>query len=123
MRISDWSSDVCSSDLWKAQTPGPHVLAGHSMGGHLVLRGTMDGLVDPDGLILSAPMLGFVGNIPPVIAQTAAQLLCLIGNPARPEWTGREKPGEMPASPQSMPTHDHDRTQEAPWWGDQRPEP
>src|SRR3546814_4016825 len=27
MRISDWSSDVCSSDLWTAPSPGAWVLA------------------------------------------------------------------------------------------------
>lgn len=118
-----WTADLARFwQDWKAQTPGPHVLAGHSMGGHLVLRGTMDGLVDPDGLILSAPMLGFVGNIPPVIAQTAAKLMCLIGNPARPAWKWSEKPGEMPASRQSLLTHDDDRYQDELWWREQRPE-
>src|SRR3546814_19740935 len=27
MRISDWSSDVCSSDLWRAETPDDFVFA------------------------------------------------------------------------------------------------
>src|SRR3546814_18359692 len=26
MRISDWSSDVCSSDLWRSRMPGPGML-------------------------------------------------------------------------------------------------
>lgn len=118
-----WTADLARFwQEWKAQTPGPHVLAGHSMGGHLVLRGTVDGLVDPDGLILSAPMLGFVGNIPPVFAQTAAKLMCLIGDPARPAWKWSEKPGEMPALRQSLLTHDDDRYQDELWWREHRPE-
>ncbi|KUO54475.1 MAG: lysophospholipase [Sphingomonadales bacterium BRH_c42] len=107
---------------WKAQTPGPHVLAGHSMGGHLALRGLVEGVVDPDGLILSAPMLGFVGNIPPAIAQTAAKLMCAIGDPARPAWKWSEKPGEIPASRQGLLTHDDNRYQDELWWRERRPE-
>ena len=35
------------------------------MGGHLVLRAVAEGLVDPDGVLLSAPMLGFAANLLP----------------------------------------------------------
>src|SRR3546814_3277496 len=45
MRISDGSSDVCSSDL--AAGPGPTVLIGHSLGGYLSLCGTV---IDPTGI-------------------------------------------------------------------------
>lgn len=121
--FSVWIADLARFwQDWKEQTPGPHVLAGHSMGGHLVLRGLADGVVDPDGLILSAPMLGYVGNIPPVIAQTAAKLMCRIGDPARPAWKWSEKPGEIPASRQALLTHDDDRYQDELWWRDTRPE-
>jgi lysophospholipase len=51
---------------WQAETPGPHILAGHSMGGHLALRAAAEGKVDPDGLLLAAPMLGFVASLLPV---------------------------------------------------------
>ena len=121
--FSVWIADLARFwQDWKAQTPGPHVLAGHSMGGHLVLRGLADGVVDPDGLVLSAPMLGFVGNIPPLIAQAVAKLMCLIGDPARPAWKWSEKPGEIPASRQALLTHDDDRYQDELWWREHRPE-
>lgn len=121
--FSVWIADLARFwQDWKAQTPGPHVLAGHSMGGHLALRGLVEGAVDPDGLILSAPMLGFVGNIPPVIAQAAAKLMCRIGDPARPAWKWSEKPGAIPASRQALLTHDDDRYQDELWWREHRPE-
>jgi lysophospholipase len=44
---------------WQAATPGPHIVVGHSMGGHLILRGLVEGAVTPDAAVLVAPMLGF----------------------------------------------------------------
>src|SRR3546814_2329835 len=42
MRISDWSSDVCSSDLVAA-----HGRNDHQLGGPVVLQQVLDGLVGP----------------------------------------------------------------------------
>ena len=39
----------------------PHVLAAHSMGGHIVMRALIERAVDPDAVVLSAPMLGMAG--------------------------------------------------------------
>ena len=70
---------------WKAETPGPHVLAGHSMGGHLVLRALAEQQVDPDGLLLSAPMLGFTASVlPDVVMHQAAKVMKALGDPRRP---------------------------------------
>ena len=46
-----WRAEDLAGDL-------PHVLLGHSMGGHLALRAVVERAVDPDALILVAPMLG-----------------------------------------------------------------
>ena len=43
---------------WAPGAPGPRVLIGHSMGGHLVLRALAEGAVNPDATVLVAPMLG-----------------------------------------------------------------
>ncbi|MEC7162029.1 MAG: alpha/beta hydrolase, partial [Pseudomonadota bacterium] len=60
--FSDWTADLAHLwNAWKAETPGQHVLAGHSMGGHLVTRALVDGQVDPDAMVLSAPMIGMSG--------------------------------------------------------------
>ena len=107
---------------WKAGTPGPHVLSGHSMGGHLVLRGVAEGVADPVALVLSAPMLGFVGPMPSAIGHTAARLMSALGDPARPAWKWSEKPGEVPAARQGLLTHDNERYADELWWREHRPE-
>lgn len=121
--FSVWLDDLAAFWAeWKAQRPGPHILAAHSMGGHLALRAAVEGRVDPDALVLSAPMLGFVGGIPNAVAHAAAKAMCKIGDPARPAWKWSEKPGEVPASRQALLTHDDARYQDELSWRGQRPE-
>ncbi len=121
--FASWVNDLRAFwTSWKAQTPGPHILAGHSMGGHLALQGVVEGAVDPDALVLSAPMLGFVGPIPSALGHFVAKLMCRIGDPARPAWKWSEKPGAVPASRQSLLTHDEERYQDELWWREKRPE-
>ncbi|MEP5937134.1 MAG: alpha/beta hydrolase [Erythrobacter sp.] len=124
--ISDfavWIEDLRAfwSD-WKASTPGPHVLSGHSMGGHLVLRGVADGAADPDAMFLSAPMLGFVGPLPIAAGHAAAKMMKAAGDPMRPAWKWSEKPGAVPASRAALLTHDRDRYEDELWWREHRPE-
>lgn len=107
---------------WQKECSGPYILAGHSMGGHLILRAVAEGVVDPDALLLSAPMLGFVGPIPPAVGHAAARLMVTIGDPARPAWKWSEKPGAVPAGRQSLLTHDDARYEDELWWREQRPE-
>ena len=108
---------------WKAQTPGPHVLAGHSMGGHLVLRAVAEGQIDPGGLILSAPMLGFTSSIlPDAVMHLAAKGMKALGDPRRPAWKWSEKPGAVPAARAHLLTHDANRYADELWWRDHRPE-
>lgn len=119
-----WLDDL--SALWRewtAATPGPHVLAAHSMGGHLVLRAVAEGMVRPDALVLSAPMLGMAGPPLPVpMLQAVAKLMTRIGDPTRPAWKWSEKPGEIPAMREALLTHDKDRYADELWWREQRPE-
>ena len=108
---------------WKASTPGPHVLAAHSMGGHIVLRALVERLVDPDAMVLSAPMLGMAGPpLPLAVLHPIARLMTLIGDPARPAWKWSEKPGEMPTRRRDLLTHDDDRYEDELWWRGHRPE-
>ncbi len=119
-----WIRDLAALwDEWKAATPGPHVIAGHSMGGHLVLRAAAERQIDPDALVLSAPMLGFYGSKLPVsIMHRAAKIMARLGDPARPAWKWSEKPGEMPIGRIDLLTHDKDRYEDELWWRDARPE-
>jgi lysophospholipase len=108
---------------WVAQTPGPHVLAAHSMGGHIVLRALVDRRVKPDAVILSAPMTGISGPpLPLPVLHAAAKAMCAIGDPARPAWKWSEKPGELPTSRAHLLTHDAARYDDEQWWRDHRPQ-
>ena len=44
---------------WSVRAPGPHIVMGHSMGGHLLLRALAEQRITPDRAVLIAPMLGF----------------------------------------------------------------
>lgn len=119
-----WIADLAALwQDWSAERPGPHVLAGHSMGGHLVLRALVEHRVDPDAAVLVAPMLGFRGPpLPLGFAQGVAKMMSRIGDPARPAWKWSEKPGEIPRDRMQLLTHDEARYADEIWWRDERPE-
>ncbi|MEQ8412724.1 MAG: alpha/beta hydrolase [Erythrobacter sp.] len=108
---------------WTAETPGPHVLAAHSMGGHLAMRAVVERRVAPDALVLSAPMIGMNGPPLPLPALHAiAKTMTRIGDPARQAWKWSEKPGALPATRNMLLTHDDDRYEDEVWWRGHRPE-
>jgi lysophospholipase len=119
-----WIDDLAALwASWVAETPGPHVLAAHSMGGHLVLRALVDRKVRPDAVVLSAPMTGVMGPpLPLLLLHTVAKLMCAVGDPTRQAWKWSEKPGELPAARANLLTHDEDRYADEQWWRDHRPE-
>jgi lysophospholipase len=120
--FSTWIADLGRfwSD-WVARTPGPHVLMGHSMGGHLALRAVIDKAVSPDAVVLSAPMLGFAGSTPKwltaIVAGTLGTLM-----PTTRAWKQNERPAPADASRQAFLTHDADRYSDELWWKDKKPE-
>ena len=122
--FSTWIDDLAHLwDQWKASTPGPHFLAGHSMGGHLILRALLEKRVDPDAMVLSAPMLGFTNQVLPIpLMHLVAKGMARIGDPRRPAWKWSEKPGEIPAARANLLTHDKDRYADEAWWRENRPE-
>lgn len=124
--FSVWVDDLAAlwAD-WTAHTPGPHVLAGHSMGGHLVLRALVEGRAAPApaAAVLSAPMIGINGPPLPLPALHAvAQMMCQVGDPLRQAWKWSEKPGELPADRADLLTHDRDRYADEVWWRSARSE-
>lgn len=121
--FSIWIADLAALWRdWRAATPGPHVLVGHSMGGHLVLRGVAEGAANPDAVVLSAPMLGFVTPIPRFIQSLYGRLMCAIGDPQRMAWPVSEKPGSPLDMRSTLLTHDADRYADELWWRTARPE-
>ena len=119
-----WIEDLAYLwERWKAETPAPHILAAHSMGGHLALRAVAEGTVDPVALVLSAPMLGFTNQVLPIpMMHSVAKWMNRLGDGRRPAWKWSEKPGENPAARISLLTHDKARYEDELWWRENRPE-
>lgn len=122
--FSLWVDDLAAFwSSWKQETPGPHVLIGHSMGGHLVLRAMAERRVDPDAVVLSAPMLGFAGKFLPVrLLHGVTRLMTAVGDPRRAAWRWSEKPGGVPEGRPLLLTHDAQRYADEMWWRETRPE-
>jgi lysophospholipase len=119
-----WIEDLATLwRQWSATRPGPHILAAHSMGGHLVLRAMAEHLVEPSGAILSAPMLGLTGRrLPDWLMHALARAMASLGDPRRPAWKWNEQPGAMPDSRIRLLTHDAGRYADELWWREARPE-
>ena len=99
---------------WRASTPGPHVVMGHSMGGHLVLRAIVEGAIDPVAAVLIAPMLGLRSPVGAVWGEPLARVMRALGDAARPAWKGHEKPGVIDRQP--LLTKDKSRYDDELWW-------
>lgn len=123
------SFDVWVDDLdamvgqWLAESPGPHVLAGHSMGGHLVLRLLAERRPAVDAAILVSPMLGFsAGPLPLWAVRLVTTAACRIGLGERAAWGGGRGPEAMPAHRERNLTHSPERYSDEIWWRAHHPE-
>ena len=115
--FAQWMADYAAYYTdWEKETPGPHVVMGHSMGGHLVLRALGEGLAKPDAAILVAPMLGFANIVPNKVGQQAARLMTIVGSPEGAGWKHSEKPGALEKHRASLLTHDEKRYADELYW-------
>jgi lysophospholipase len=119
-----WIDDLAYfTTQWSAASPGPHVVMGHSMGGHLVLRALVENRVKVDAAVLIAPMLGF--ETPPMTPRFSARLAKRMAKwlpNSVPAWPGNEKPSLPGASRQKFLTFDDERYSDELWWRAQKPE-
>ncbi len=104
-----------------ATGPGPHVLLGHSMGGHLVHRALVEGAIDPQAAVLVAPMLGLKAPLGTALGGWVARRLAGRGDPARAAWKEGERPGSR-LSRQALLTHDTARYADEQFWLENCPE-
>jgi len=118
-----WVDDLAAFfDQWREAQPGPHVVIGHSMGGHLVMRALVEQKVQPDAVILSAPMLAPAGGgLPAWAAQLAAKIMCLTGKAERCAWKPNDDPLKPDMERQLLLTHDEDRYLDEFFWFAERP--
>lgn len=117
-----WIDDIAAYAAdWRRRTPAPHVMIGHSMGGHLLLRALAEARICVDAAVLVAPMLGFTAPYPNGIGLAVARLMCTIGRPERAAWKVSEKPGSPMPLRQNLLTHDPDRYADELWWQDHDP--
>lgn len=122
--FSQWIDDIAGfwAD-WVVSRPGPYVVVGHSMGGHLIARAIQEKRITPDAAVLSAPMLGLKGlGLPLSVGHMVTKLMRGLGKPERPAWKVSEKPASPLAIRQTLLTHDDDRYQDELWWWAERPE-
>jgi lysophospholipase len=117
--FSTWIADLKQFwTVWKAETPGPHVVLAHSMGGHLAMRALVEKAIDPVAVAMSAPMLGIhTAGLPLWLNHAVAKLMGLIGRANVAAW----KVSEKPLSPMNLRsrilTADKDRYEdELAWW-------
>ena len=106
---------------WAPTAPAPHVVMGHSMGGHLVCRALVKSLANPAAAVLIAPMMGMFAPVSAGFGEWVAKRAMSIGNPRRRAWKTNEKPGTA-ASRISLLTHDPERYSDEPYWWGQKPE-
>jgi lysophospholipase len=104
---------------WQARTPGPHVLIGHSMGGHVALRLVAERGVALDALVLVAPMLRLnTGNVPRWLAPVLVRLALLAGRRRKAAWAERRDDTRR----QARLTADRARFEDSQWWKARMPE-
>jgi lysophospholipase len=93
------------------------------MGGLVVLRAVGEKRIDPAGIVMSAPMLGFhPGWVPDAIMHTVAKIVASLGDRRRPAWKWSEKPGQLPEGRALLLTHDPVRYADEIWWREHRRE-
>jgi lysophospholipase len=121
-----WIADLAAFwRQWADERDEPRILAGHSMGGNVVLRAVAERALEPApaAVVLTAPMFDVMPERPPLILrQILGRVMCAIGDPRRPGWKWSERPGEVPAFRQALLTHDLDRYADELWWRKERPE-
>lgn len=107
---------------WLNQTPGPHVLIGHSMGGHLVLRLIAERNPAIDAAVLVAPMIGINGRpVPQPLSARVAKFLSSLGLSKRKAWKDNERPTLPGANRQRLLTSCTERYEDELWWKSRQP--
>lgn len=119
-----WINDLAQVYAdWHTHNPGPYFVMSHSMGGHLILRALAENVINPDAVILSAPMLGLMADpIPFFIRHNFVKILTKIGMAEKHAWKVSEKPFSPVSARAKILTHDRQRYEDEMFWWQHRPE-
>ena len=107
---------------WRGRTPAPHVVVGHSMGGHLLLRTLVERRPALDAAVLIAPMIA-VNSAPlwPSMAPYITDFMCLIGWRDLPVLQTPADPARAGSRRQHILTSSADRYEDELWWWEREP--
>ena len=104
---------------WITRSPPPHVLIGHSMGGHLILRLLAERNPTVAVAVLVSPMLGLAhAPLSPRMARMVAGAAVMLGQGRRPLWRGGP---DTLLRRQANLTGCADRFADEHWWHGERP--
>jgi len=109
-------------ESWRRDSPGPHVVIAHSMGGHVLLRTLADRHPPIDAAVLIAPMLMInSGPMPPFAAQWLASTASLFGWGGQPAWQQPSTPQPAGSMRQALLTGCAERYSDELWWWEKHP--
>lgn len=106
---------------WIAEGEGPHVVVGHSMGGHMILRALAEATLDPAAAVLSAPMIQVRSPFGARLSAQIARYMVRRGDPARAAWKWSDSQAELERRHRRL-TLDSSRGQDERWWYAERPD-
>lgn len=73
--FQDYADDLAfATEEFAPLLPRPHIAMGHSMGGTIVLQSIISGVLNPNAVICSAPMLGLFDLETPIIRSVVVAL-------------------------------------------------
>ena len=107
---------------WREEGPGPHVVVGHSMGGHVLLRVLAEAKPALDAAVLVAPMVGInSAPLPHLAAAATASFMTAIGLGRHPAWQQPKTPAPAGSTRQRILTGCPERYLDELWWWEREP--
>jgi lysophospholipase len=107
---------------WAAGVPGPHVVIGHSMGGHVVLRTLAERSPKVDAAVLVAPMVMInTAPLPSFAAAATAQNMTALGFGKVAAWSNGDTPSPSGSSRRAILTGCRTRYEDEAWWWNREP--
>jgi lysophospholipase len=107
---------------WVAEVPGPHVVIGHSMGGHVVLRTLAERSPKVDAAVLVAPMVMInTAPLPSFAAAATAQTMTALGFGKVAAWSNGDTPSPSGSSRRAILTGCRTRYEDETWWWKRQP--